>query len=102
MILGIIHKFPYFYGINPAQAENPISFLLCFRDPNVVIKFWKNTEVIILEGRRRRSEGIKQTEPGRPKGGGPRGPCTWPRGAHHPSPRSSAAVDLFSTAFVLT
>ena len=73
MILGNKIIVSYFYGINPAQAENPISFLLCFRDPNVVIKFWKNTEVIILEGRRRRSEGIKQTEPARQKGGGPRG-----------------------------
>ena len=68
MILGNKIIVSYFYGINPAQAENPISFLLCFRDPNVVIKFWKNTEVIILEGRRRRSEGIKQTEPARQKG----------------------------------
>ena len=68
MILGNKSIVSYFYGINSAQAENPISFLLCFRDPNVVIKFWKNTEVIILEGRRRRSEGIKQTEPARRKG----------------------------------
>ena len=68
MILGNKSIVSYFYGINPAQAENPISFLLCFRDPNVVIKFWKNTEVVILEGRRRRSEGIKQTEPARQKG----------------------------------
>ena len=43
-------------------------FLLCFRDPNVVRKIWKNTEVIILEGGRRRSEGIKQTEAGGPNG----------------------------------
>ena len=102
MILGNKIIVSYFYGINPAQAENPISFLLCFRDLNDVIKIWKNTGVIILEGGRRRSEGIKQTEAGGPKGGGPRGHCTWPRGAHQLGPRGSAAVDLFSTAFVLT
>ena len=102
MILGNKIIVSYFYGINPAQAENPISFLLCFRDPNVVIKFWKNTEVIILEGRRRRSEGIKQTEPARQKGGGPRGQVQCPRGTTPFGPRGSAAVDPFSTAFVLT
>ena len=102
MILGNKSIVSYFYGINPAQAENPISFLLCFRDPNVVIKFWKNTEVIILEGRRRRSEVIKQTEPARQKGGGPRDQVLCPRGTHMFGPRGSAAVDPFSTAFVLT
>ena len=73
MILGIIHRFPYFSGFNPAQAENPISFLLCFRDPNDVQKLWKNTGVNILEGRRPGSEGSKQTEVRGPKEGGPRG-----------------------------
>ena len=102
MILGNKIIVSYFYGINPTQAENPISFLLCFRDPNVVIKFWKNTEVVILEGRRRRSEGIKQTEPARRKGGGPRGQVLWPRGAHSFGPRGSVAVDLSSTDSVLT
>ena len=99
MILGNKIIVSYFYGINPAQAENPISFLLCFRDPNVVIKFWKNTEVVILEGRRLRSEGSKQMEAGGPKEGGH---CTWLRGAHSFGPRGSAAVDLFSTDIVLT
>ena len=101
MILGIIHKFPYFYGINPAQAENPISFLLCFRDPNDVQKLWKNTGVSILEGGRPRSEGSKQTESNRQKGGGPRGQVLWPRRAHSFGPRGSAAVDLSSTDSVL-
>ena len=73
MILGNKSIVSYFYGINPAQAENPISYLLCFREPNDVQKLWKNTQVVILEGRRRRSEGIKQTEPAMQKGGGPRG-----------------------------
>ena len=102
MILGNKIIVSYFYGINPAQAENPISFLSCFRDPNVVIKSWKNIEVVILEGRRRRSEGIKQTELARQKGGGPRGQVLWPRGAHPFGPRGSAAVDLSSTDSVLT
>ena len=64
MILGIIHKFPYFSGINPAQAENPISFLLCFRDPNDVQKLWKNTGVSILEGGRPGSEASKRSPEG--------------------------------------
>ena len=102
MILGIIHKFPYFSGINPAQAENPISFLLCFRDPNVVQKLWKNTGVSILEGGRPGSEGSKQTEARGPKGGGPRGHCTWPRGTHQLGPRGSVVVDLFAHVSVLT
>ena len=90
------------FGINPAQAENPISFLLCFRDINDVIKIWKNIGVIILEGGRRRSEGMKQTEAGGPKEGGPRGQVLWPRGAHSFWPRRSAVVDLFSTDILLT
>ena len=99
---GNISLFPYFSEINPTQAENPISFLLCFRDPNVVQKLWKNTGVSILEGGRPRREGSKQTVAGGPKEGGPRGHCTWPRGAHQLGPRDPAAVDLCSTAFVLT
>ena len=80
MILANKSIVSYFYGINPAQAENPISFLLCFRDPNYVQKLWKNTGVSILEGGRPRSEGSKQTESRRQKGGGPRGQVLWPRG----------------------
>ena len=102
MILGNKSIVSYFYGINPAQAENPISFLLCFRDPNVVQKLWKNIGVSILEGGRPRSEGSKQTEARRQKGGGPRGQVLWLRGAHPIGPRGSAAIDLSSTAFVLT
>ena len=102
MILGNKSIVSYFYGINSAQAENPISFLFCFRDPNDVQKLWKNTGIIILEGGRPRSEGSKQTEARRPKEGAPRGHCTWPRGAHQLGHRGSAAVDPFSAAFVLT
>ena len=33
---GNISQFSYFYGINPALAENPISIFFSFRDPNDV------------------------------------------------------------------
>ena len=39
-----------FYGINPAQAENPYFFLYLFQDLNDVIMSYKFTGVIILEG----------------------------------------------------
>ena len=102
MIFGNIIFISYFYGINPAQAENPISFLLYFRDPNVVQKLWKNTDVSILEGGRPRSEGSEQAEARGPKEGGPRGQGIWPRGTHHLEPRGSVAVDLFAHDSVLT
>ena len=39
-----------FYGINPAQAENPYFFLYLFQDLNHVIMSYKFRGVIILEG----------------------------------------------------
>ena len=39
-----------FYGINPAQAENPFFFLYLFQDLNDVIMSYKFSRVIILEG----------------------------------------------------
>ena len=39
-----------FYGINPAQAENPFFFLYLFQDLNEVIMSYKFRGVIILEG----------------------------------------------------
>ena len=39
-----------FYGINPAQAENPYFFLYLFQDLNDVIMSYKFRGVIILEG----------------------------------------------------
>ena len=67
MILGIIHKFPYFSGINPAQAENPISIFWCFKDPNEVqmtckfrtINIWKEEDLGAKEANKRRLEGQK-------------------------------------------
>ena len=55
-----------FYGINPAQAENPYFFLYLFQDLNDVIMSYKFMGVIILEGGRPRSERSKRTEAGGP------------------------------------
>ena len=55
-----------------------------------------------LEGRRPVGEGSEQTEVRGPNGGGPRGQVQCPRGTTPFGPRGSAAVDPFSTAFVLT
>jgi hypothetical protein len=92
----------YFYGINSAQAENPISFLLCFRGLNDVIMTCKFKGVNILEGGRPRSEGSKQTEARRPKEDGPRGQVQSPCGTTYFIPRGSVAVDLRPRGFVLT
>ena len=40
----------HFYGINPAQAENPYFFPYLFQDLNDVIMSYKFRGVIILEG----------------------------------------------------
>jgi len=99
---GNISQFPYFSGINPAQAENPIFYILMFqgpkRRPNDLIIY----EHPFLEGTKRGSEGSEQTETRVPEEGGPRGQGIWPRGTHPNGPRGSAANDLFSNAFVLT
>ena len=102
MILGIFHKFPYFSGINPAQAENPIFYVLMFQGPKRRPNDLKLYEHQYLDGRRLWSEGRKQAEARGPKGGGPHGQNPRPRGAHLLEPRSSVVVDLFSTDFVLT
>ena len=52
----------HFYGINPAQAENPYFFLYLFQDLNDIIMSYKFTGVIILEGGRPRSERSQRTE----------------------------------------
>ena len=67
MILGIFDMFPIFYAINPAQAENPISFLYCFRDPNDVqmtckftsVNIWKEEDLWAKEANKRSHEGQK-------------------------------------------
>ena len=54
-----------FYGINPAQAENPHFFLYLFQDLNDVIMSYKFTAVIILEGE---DLGAKEVNERRPEG----------------------------------
>ena len=102
MIFGNIWYVSYFYGINPAQSENPVFYILMFQGPKQRpndLQFWEH---LYLEGRRPGSEGSKQTEVLGPKGGGPRGHSTWPRGAHSFGPRGSVAVDLSSRRFPVT
>ena len=59
---GDISQFPYFSGINPALAENPIFYILMFqgpkRRPNDLIIY----EHQFLEGTKLGSEGSEQTE----------------------------------------
>ena len=71
-----------FYGINPAQAENPYFFFYLFQGLNNVIMSYKFTGVIILEGGRPRSERSQRTEAGGEKRGGPTRPGTVAAWAH--------------------
>ena len=71
-----------FYGINPAQAENPYFFLYLFQDLNDVQMSWKFTGIIILEGGRPRSKRSKLTEAGGGKRGCPTRPGTVAMWAH--------------------
>ena len=80
MILGIFNMFPIFYGINPAQAENPIFHILMFQWPKRHPNDLEIYEHQFLEGRRLGNEGSEQAEARGPRWVGPRGPCTWPRG----------------------
>ena len=54
---GNILMISYFYGINPAQAENPSFLFYCFRDPNVNEITWKFTGVNIWK-----EEGLRKKE----------------------------------------
>ena len=99
---GNILFISYFYGINPAQAENPIFHILMFqgpkRRPNDLIFYGRQ----FLEGTKRRSEGSEQTETRGPKEVGPRGQIPRPRGTPHLGPRGSDAVRFRLRGFVLT
>ena len=96
MIFGNIIFISYFYGINPAQAENPIFFLLSFRDPNDVqitckftsVNIWKDQDL----GRRKRTNGAP-----RPKRGGP----TWPLYLAAWDPSSGASTLHCRRSFLL-
>ena len=52
-----------FYGINPAQVENPYFFPYLFKDLNDVIMSYKFRGVIILEGQ---DLGVKEVNERRP------------------------------------
>ena len=54
---------PYFSGINPALAENPIFYILMFQDPNDVRMTWKFTSISFW-----RSVGAKEANKRRPEG----------------------------------
>ena len=75
-----------FYGINPAQAENPYFFLYLFQGLNDVIMSYKFTGIIILEGGRPRTKRSKRTEAGGAEEGAPSGYSTRPRVCEDPSP----------------
>ena len=54
---GNISQFPYFSGINPALAENPIFYILMFQGPKRRPNDLKIYEHQFLEGTKRGSEG---------------------------------------------
>ena len=58
-----------FYGINPAQAENPFLFLYLFQDLNDVIMSYKFRGVIILEGQDFGVKEVNERRTGDQKGG---------------------------------
>ena len=58
-----------FYGINPAQAENPFFFLYVCQDLNDVIMSYKFTGVIILEGEDLGAKEVNERRPEDQKGG---------------------------------
>ena len=82
-----------FYGINPAQAENPYFFPYLFQGLNDVTMSYKFTGIIILEGGRPRSEESKRTEARGAKGGAPRGQVQGPHGPTSFGPRGPVCVD---------
>ena len=63
----------YFYGINPAQAENPVFLFLMFQGPKRQRNHLEIYGRQYLEGRRPVGEGSEQTEARGPNEGGPRG-----------------------------
>ena len=58
-----------FYGINPAQAENPFFFLYLFQELNDVIMSYKFKGVIILEGKYFGAKEVNERRLGDQKGG---------------------------------
>ena len=80
-----------FYGINPAQAENPYFFLYLFQDLNDVIMSYKFRGVIILKGQNFGAKEVNERRPGGQEGATRHGPTPIrPRGPNciYPSPLS--------------
>ena len=99
---GNISQFPYFSGINPALAENPIFYIFEFQGPKRRPNDMKIYEDQFLEGRRRMSEGGEEVDARGPKHVGPHGQIPWPCGTPCFGPRGSVAVDPSSRSFLLT
>ena len=91
-----------FYGINPAQAENPYFFLYLFQDLNDVIMSYTFTGIITLEGGRPRSERSKRTEAGGPEEGAPCVYSTRPRGPTYFCPRGPVCIDPSPRSILVT
>ena len=62
-----ISQFPFFYGINPALADDPIFYIFEFQGPKRRPNDLKIYGNHFLEGRKRRSEGSEKVEAQRPK-----------------------------------
>ena len=81
-----------FYGINPAQAENPFFFLYLFQDLNDVIMNYKFRGVIILEGQYFGVKEVNERRPGGQKGG----PHAAPVPGHVGPPQSGLVAPIAS------
>ena len=102
MILGIIHKFPYLFGINPVFQKTSFLVFQTFRDLRDSKK-GKAKEHGSEFSRRTQWAQIEDQNPSRLEDRGSHAAsCTWPRGPSSFPPRSSVAVDLSSTDSVLT
>ena len=101
MILGILHSFPIYLELTLHRQKTLVLYFNVSgtkRQRNLLEIYGRQ----YLEGRRTTEKGSEQTEARGPNEHGPRGHSTWPRGTHPFGPRGSVAVDLRSTAFVLT
>ena len=91
-----------FYGINPAQAENPFFFLYLFQDLNDLIMSYKFRGVIILEGQDFGAKEVNERRPGDQKGGVPCGHSTRPRGPIPIGPRGPNCLDPSPISILVT
>ena len=91
-----------FYGINPAQAKNPIFFLYLFQDLNDVIMSYKFRGVIILEGQDLGVIEVNELRPVDQEGGVPCGHSTRPRGPIQIGPRGPICTDPSPISILVT